>query len=94
MTAQRTHRCGGTLRQRSVQVRREIQATGAVGVLVYIVPGLVCDNCQEELVEPQAVLEFEKSQTPTVVWAEPAVSPSDESIFGERDRVAGTALVG
>ena len=87
MTAERKHRCGGTLRPREVQVQDERDGM----LLVYRVPGLVCDACQEELIERDTMLAFEKSQTPTVVWeAGPATSYVSEPIFNQTP--AGTVF--
>lgn len=75
MTTERKHRCGGMLQPREVQVRDD---RGGM-LLVFRVPGLVCNTCQEELIERETMLAFEKSQTPTIVWAAP---PASSRLFG------------
>jgi hypothetical protein len=62
MTVQRQHRCGGTLAPRDVQVLDEREGM----LLGYIVPGLVCDKCHEELIDRDTALKMQGSQTPTV----------------------------
>lgn len=80
MTVERKHRCGGSLWSREVRVQYERDSM----LLVYRVPGLVCDSCQEELIERDTVLAFEKSQTPTLVWGVgPATSHLSEPIFNQ-----------
>lgn len=86
MTTERKHRCGGALSPRQVQVQYESE-----GMLVmYVVPGLVCSSCQEELVERDTVLTFEKSQVPTVAWLPPATSYLNGPVFEQP--TASTAL--
>lgn len=76
MTAERKHRCGGTLWPRDVQVQDE---RGGM-VLVHVVPGLVCDRCQEELVERETVLIYEKSQTPAAMWFSSSIPASTSGV--------------
>ncbi len=81
------HRCGGTLRPRDVQVQDETD-----GLLVaYVVPGLVCDTCREELIEPATMTAFERAQTPTMVWRGVATSRLNEPVFLVNSSVATAA---
>lgn len=64
MTTGRQHRCGGTLVPRDVQILDEREGM----LLGYIVPGLVCDKCREELIDRDTALKMQGSQTPTVSW--------------------------
>lgn len=86
MTTERKHRCGGMLQSRDVQVQNEM---GSI-VLVYRVPGLVCDACREELIDRETLLTLEKSQIPTVVWNTPATSHLSTRVFDEKP--ASTAI--
>ena len=87
MTAERRHRCGGTLWPREVDVRDERDGM----LLVYRVPGLACDVCQEQLIDRDTILAFEKSQTPMVIWgAGTAPSYVSEPIFNQTP--AGTVF--
>src|SRR5438445_10475515 len=89
-TTQRKHRCGGTLHPREVQV---VLDDGKGMTFAYVVPGLVCDKCGEELVERDTALEIErKAQIPTVVWRAPVSSRLHTRIFaGSNDHVAALA---
>lgn len=73
------HRCGGTLHPSALLIRDE-----ADGVLTaYVVPGLVCDRCHEELIEEAGMIEIEKkSQTPTVVWSPMPSVPCSSALTG------------
>lgn len=64
MTTERQHRCGGTLVPRDVRVLDEREGM----VLGYIVAGLVCDKCHEELIDRDTALTMRGSQIPTVSW--------------------------
>ncbi len=78
MTTGRQHRCGGTLAPRDVQILDEREGM----VLGYIVPGLVCDKCHEELIDRDTALKLQGSQTPTVSWPkETASSRLDAGTF-------------
>lgn len=71
MTAQRKHRCGGTLSPRQVAV-----ATGERSSAVALVAGLVCDRCHEELIDRDTAHELIKmsrlAQIPS--WDDPGTS--------------------
>jgi YgiT-type zinc finger domain-containing protein len=64
-TSARKHRCGGTLSVQRVRIEDDSQ-TGMV--LVYAVPGLICDACGEQFVEGGRVLEIESGQVPGTIW--------------------------
>jgi len=64
MTTERRHRCGGALVPRDVPVRDEKDGMS----LTYVVPGLVCEKCHEELIERETATKIQGSQTPTVAW--------------------------
>jgi len=79
MTTDRKHRCGGILREQEVFIRDEVDRI----VMVYRVPGLVCDRCGDELIDRDTMVALEKSQTPTVIWDKPATSQLEIPIFPE-----------
>lgn len=62
MTTERRHRCGGTLHEREVRFQVESERM----LLAYLVPGLVCDRCGEELIERDTAQYFQRSQIPAI----------------------------
>lgn len=68
--ADRKHRCGGVLAAQNVQVVLEKDGMS----FGYVVPGLVCDRCTEQLIDRKIALELQASQTPTVAWHAEAVA--------------------
>jgi len=65
MSADRKHRCGGALVARNVQVVFDEGASISIG---YIVHGLICNNCHEQLIDRETALQLQASQTPTIAW--------------------------
>ena len=79
MATPRKHRCGGTLQECKVQIQNDLDGI----VMVYRVSGFLCDKCGDELVERDTMVSLEKSQTPTMIWNEPATSKLPVPIFQE-----------
>lgn len=88
MTTERKHRCGGTLQSRPIQVQDE---RGGM-LMVYRVQGLVCEACQEEMIDRDTLLTLEKSQTPTVVWDVSVTSQLSQPVFYEQTASTTLAL--
>ena len=65
MSAQRRHRCGGTLVASAVQVLFDLADGISLG---YRVHGFVCDTCHEQLIDRETAFEIQASQTPTIAW--------------------------
>lgn len=88
MVTGRTHKCGGILVPRQVTVLIEKNDIS----LSYVVPGLVCEKCHDELIERDTALKIQSSQMPTVFWHGSKISTSrlDAIIFGELPAPAGT----
>ena len=63
MTTPQRHRCGGTLFSRQVDVRSEEDGL----TFQHRLPGLVCDACNEELIDRDTAAQIEKSLTP-MIW--------------------------
>lgn len=63
MTTPQSHRCGGTLYSCQVDVRSEEDGL----TFQYRLPGLVCDVCNEELIDRDTAAQIEKSLTP-MIW--------------------------
>ena len=68
MSILRTHRCGGTLHPRQVEIR--IEEDGLTFQYPHAVPGFVCDRCREELVDRAAAASIDKNMTP-MIWFTP-----------------------
>jgi YgiT-type zinc finger domain-containing protein len=66
MATEQKHRCGGTLQPREVQVQDEVGEM----LMVFRVPGLVCENCGEELIDREVMVALEKGRVPTILWSE------------------------
>ena len=82
MMTERKHRCGGTLRPGDVEIRDE---RGPI-VIMRVVPGLICDSCKEELIEPEVMADIEKAGTPVAIWFSPestGTSLLTEQFFSE-----------
>lgn len=65
MSTDRKHRCGGALVARDVQVVFDESASISIG---YIVRGLICNKCHEQLIDRETALQLQASQTPTIAW--------------------------
>jgi hypothetical protein len=65
MTAEKKHRCGGTLVAHEVQIVLDENAAISFG---YIVHGFICNKCGERLIDRETAFELQASQTPTIAW--------------------------
>lgn len=64
MTTERKHRCGGILRPEEVWVRLE----GDRFIFAFLVPGLTCEKCREELVDRDTAVAIQRSRTPDAIY--------------------------
>lgn len=87
----RKHRCGGSLVPRDVAILDEKDGLS----LGYVVPGLVCEKCHDELIERETALKLQGSQTPTIYWKPPASGTTQltQSVFALLPAQASTAVV-
>lgn len=88
---ERKHGCGGTLRASMVLIQDDVE-----GVLLtyFSCPGLICDKCGVEFIEPDTMVALQKrSQTPIVTWPPnpPATTQPDETVLGLLPATANTA---
>jgi len=76
MSTARTHRCGGTLHPRHVEIR--IEEDGLTFQYPQSVAGFVCDKCREELVDRAVAAGIDKNMTPTIWFTpEPGTSQTE-----------------
>ncbi len=70
----RTHRCGGHLVSRDVTIVVESDGIS----LGYVIPGVVCERCGDELIDRDTAVRLQASQTPIVSWHKAATTRLDE----------------
>lgn len=74
--SERKHRCGGSLLPATVEVR--IDRDGFL--MIQAVPGLMCDNCHEELLEHRTALTFQAISTPSIWFASAHRIPENSAV--------------
>jgi len=72
--SERTHRCGGRLSEATVEIRHE---EGGL-LIIQEVAGLVCDKCQEKLIEHDTVLAMQHLNLPSIWFSGQPIPQTSE----------------